>query len=97
MQVGIMAEPFNGFDVYRTASFDNFMLDAASASLEISHSEGDVYLTYPAFGGYGLQSSLSLSPVDWQATSGTPVATNGALVTVSIPATNATSYYRLVQ
>jgi len=97
MQVGIMAEPFNGPAEYRNASFDSFMLDEASASLQIDYVGGDVLLTYPVFGGFGLESTVSLTPVAWQSTSGTPIATNGALVTVSIPATNATSFYRLVQ
>ena len=73
------------------------MLDVGKARLQITASGNNALLTWAQLSGVSLQYSIGVSPTNWQPTSGTPVATNGALVTVSIPITNTTSFFRLVQ
>jgi hypothetical protein len=98
MQVGLMAGPFTGTSgTQRTVHFENFMLDVGKARLQIASSGNNVLLTWAPLSGVSLQYSLGVSPTSWQSIAGTPVATNGALVTVSIPITNTTSFFRLVQ
>ena len=73
------------------------MLDVGKARLQITASGNNALLTWAQLSGVSLQYSIGVSPTNWQPISGTPVATNGALVTVSIPITNTTSFFRLVQ
>jgi hypothetical protein len=98
MQVGIAAGPFSGnAGAQRTVHFDTFMLDVGKANLKIASSGSNVLLTWVPTAGVSLQYSLLVSPTTWLPVTGTPIATNGALVTVSIPATNTTTFFRLVQ
>jgi hypothetical protein len=98
MQVGIMAGPWsNPAGTQRTVHFENFMLDVNKPRLQIAGSGNNVLLTWAPLSGVSLQYSLAASPTNWQLISGTPVATNGALVTVSIPVSNSTTFFRLAQ
>jgi hypothetical protein len=74
--------------------YEHFMLDAAPLLLQVSRSGGDVDLSWPAVPGVVLQQTLSLSPVNWQPVPGTLV-TNAGLVTISVPMTNAATFFRL--
>ena len=55
-------------------------------------SGGMLTLTWPAMDGVRLQKTVSLTPPDWQDVPGTDV-TN----TVTLPVTEATVFFRLVQ
>jgi len=92
MQVGIMAGPWTGTDP-RTSMLEHFMLDTTPA-LQISKSGGNVRLSWPAVSGAALQQTRSLSPASWQPVSGT-LATNVGSVTISVPTTNAATFFRL--
>jgi hypothetical protein len=92
MQVGLMAGPWTDTDT-RTVMFEHFMLDVATP-LHISRSGGNVHLSWAAISGLVLQQTLSLSPVNWQPVPGTLV-TNAGLVTISVPMTNAATFFRL--
>jgi hypothetical protein len=91
MQVGIQQATFNNTTVM--SQFDSLMLDAAPATLEISRSGSDAILSWPNMPGVVLKSTVRLNPADWQVVSAT--ATNGGLQTLSVPMTNATSFFRL--
>ncbi len=94
MQAGLMAGPWTGGGDNRTVMYEHFMLDAAPLLLQVSRSGGDVDLSWPAVPGVVLQQTLSLSPVNWQPVPGTLV-TNAGLVTISVPMTNAATFFRL--
>jgi hypothetical protein len=95
MQVGLMAGPWwwtSGDN--RTVMFEHFMLDAAPLLLQVSRSGGNIDLSWPAVPGVVLQQTLSLIPANWQPVPGTLV-TNAGLVTISVPMTNAATFFRL--
>ncbi len=99
VQVGLIAGGFDSGNVV-TVGFDSFTLDETSVTvaptLGASFSAGSLSLSWPASGSYTLQYSTSLSPANWQSVTATPVTANGT-DTVTIPATNAAAFFRLVQ
>jgi hypothetical protein len=97
MQVGIEA---GGFDsgVAVATELDSFMLDvvAQRPELHIALSGGDVLVSWPTSTNVTLQSTLRLDLPNWLAVTNPPVDSGGTR-TVTLPATNVTSFYRLVQ
>jgi hypothetical protein len=97
MQVGLMAGPWSGGGGgLRTVHFEKFLLDAPSPILTVTKSGGNVILSWPSLPGFNLQSTISLSPTNWQVVGTAPLLTNGMSI-VTVPRTNATSFFRLVQ
>jgi hypothetical protein len=96
MQVGIQACAFNS-GVIATAQFDSFMLDVVilPPSLTVTPAGGDVIISWPEGPGT-LESTLNLSPTDWQPVL-TPLTTNAGVISVTLPTTNAAAFFRLVQ
>ena len=94
MQVGIQACAFNS-GVTATAQFDSFMLDTGLPKLSVSLAGGNVTVSWP-LAPAGLQASTSLSSVNWQNVT-TPATTNNGVVSVTLPATNSTLFFRLAQ
>ncbi|MGA2863590.1 MAG: hypothetical protein ABSF95_03785 [Verrucomicrobiota bacterium] len=93
MQVGLLAGGFDsGASV--TVQFDNFMLDTASEPLLVSTSGDNIILRWLPASGVSLQSTLRLSPPNWQPVLASPVP-SGLYTTVTLPMTNATSFFRL--
>lgn len=94
MQVGIQACAFNS-GVTATAQFDSFMLDTGLPKLSVSATGGNVTVSWP-LAPAGLQSTTSLTPANWQNVT-TPATTNNGVVSVTLPATNSTLFFRLAQ
>ncbi|MGH7950320.1 MAG: hypothetical protein ACREFE_00140, partial [Limisphaerales bacterium] len=97
MQVGIEEGGFDSGTV-DTGQFDSFMLDVSvfHPTITASSSDGNINLSWPATGSFTLQSTPSLNPTDWQPVTATSITNNG-IATVTLPATNATMFFRLVQ
>lgn len=94
MQVGIQACAFNS-GVTATGQFDSFMLDTGLPRLNVAASGGNVVISWPESPAT-LQVSSTLTPPAWQNV--TAVATtNSGVVSVSLPATNSASFFRLAQ
>jgi hypothetical protein len=94
MQVGLSAGGFDsGASV--TVRFDSFMLDATSESLLVSASLDAIVLRWLPAAGVSLQSTLRLNPPNWQPVPTQPVLF-GLYNTVTLPMTNAASFFRLV-
>jgi len=67
----------------------------AGPALQIAPSGNKITLMWPAnASGFTLQSSLSLSPVNWTAVTGTATVSNGLNV-LTVPASGADTFYRL--
>ncbi len=94
MQVGIQACAFNS-GVTATAQFDSFMLDTGLPKLSVSASGGNVTVSWPVAPAT-LQSTTSLSPVNWQNVT-TGISTNSGVVSVTLPTTNSALFFRLAQ
>lgn len=94
MQVGIQACAFNS-GVTATAQFDSFMLDTGLPKLEVVKSGGNVVVSWPVAPAT-LQSTVGLVPANWQNVTA-PLATNSGVVSVTLPATNSTLFFRLAQ
>jgi hypothetical protein len=98
MQVGIMAGPWNGGAQYN-AQFDSYMLDYTTGSpLKIVNTGGgNVTVSWPAGPTAQLQSTTNLSPpVIWQTVPGTPTLDISGY-NLTVPKTNAATFFRLVQ
>lgn len=98
MQVGIMEGGFDSGNVV-TGQFDNFMLDETAASPPVvtaNAAGGNISVSWPSGGSYTLQSTLSLSPANWQPVATLAVTANGTN-TVILPTTNEAAFFRLVQ
>lgn len=94
MQVGIQACAFNS-GVVASAQFDSFMLDTGLPKLSVTQSGGNVTVSWPVSPA-ALQATTSLTPVNWQNVTAT-MTTNNGVVSVTIPATNTASFFRLAQ
>jgi hypothetical protein len=94
MQVGILACAFNS-GVTASAQFDRFMLDAGLPRLTAAQSGGNVVVSWP-LAPATLQASTSLAPVNWQNVTAA-LSTNSGVVSVTLPTTNSTLFFRLAQ
>jgi hypothetical protein len=94
LQVGILACAFDS-GTAATSQLSDFMLDTGLAKLTVGRSGADVVLAWPEGAGT-LQVTPSLSPANWQDVTVSPVLTGGTN-TVTLPATNTASFFRLVQ
>lgn len=94
MQVGIQACAFNS-GVTATAQFDSFMLDTGLPKLSVSSAGNNVTVSWPLAPAV-LQSSVSLAPVNWQNVTA-PMSTNNGVVSVTVPKTGSTLFFRLAQ
>jgi regulation of enolase protein 1 (concanavalin A-like superfamily) len=92
MQVGLEAGAF-GSGVMATSQFSHFMMDSGLPVISAAISDGKIVLSWPA-GDWTLQSTTGLTPANWQGVTVTPETANG-ISTVTLPATNATSFFRL--
>jgi hypothetical protein len=96
MQVGIMAGPWTGTSgTALNVQYDYFMLDAAAPILQASRSSTNVNLSWPAVPGFVVQQTPSLRSANWQPVSGTLI-TNAESFSISVPMTNAATFFRLV-
>ena len=96
MQVGLMAGPWDGTSgTALNVQYDYFMLDAAPLTLQVSSSGGNVNLSWPAIPGVALQQTPSLRSANWQPVPWT-LTTNAESFSISIPMTNAATFFRLV-
>jgi hypothetical protein len=93
LQVGIQVTPYTP-SLY--AQFEHFMLDSAPATLQVSRSGGNITLSWPAVPGVVLKSTPTLVPPNWQPVGGTP-SVAGAVYSLTLPATDATRFFRLYQ
>ena len=94
MQVGILACAFNSGQVL-TDQFDNFMLDVSgSFGLTATASGGNILISWPDAPGVVLQSTASLTPVNWQTVTTTPTVSAG-VATVTLPIGAGNSFFRL--
>jgi hypothetical protein len=109
LQVGLLAGGFNSGNQVQDG-FDSFMLDQPlhGPTLSTSASGGNVNVFWPPSGSFTLQYSPSLSSPNWQSVSIAPVYSGGTSLgapvvhvsgmnTVTVPITNSTSFFRLVQ
>jgi len=85
---------YNSGNTVKT-EFDNFMLDSTPAVLWATRSGTDIVLSWPAIPGVVLQSTVSLSPANWQPVPGTATVTGG-ISSLTVPMSEATSFFRLV-
>ncbi|MGO8931636.1 MAG: hypothetical protein ACLQU3_32685 [Limisphaerales bacterium] len=93
MQVGLLAGGFDsGASV--TVQFDSFMLDTSLESLLVSTSGNDIVLRWLPATGVSLQSTVGLNPPEWQPVA-TPPVLSGLYNSVTLPMTNAASFFRL--
>jgi hypothetical protein len=95
MQVGLIVPTFNNTGIARYTQFDHFMLDIVPPKIQVALSGTDVVVTWPADPTYILQSSPILNPATWSPVVGTPVFNNGQYQ-LTLPATSASSYFRLI-
>ena len=83
-----------------TTTFDHFMLDGTAAlpRLQFTKGPGTLSLAWPtSFAGYQLQFSGSLNVGSiWNPVLTAPVITNG-VITVTVPTTSGTAFYRLTR
>ena len=90
MQVGLTLSVYNNVNAF--VQFDSFMLDTTlrGPTLKVSAAGGFVTVTWPYYPGAVLESTISLSPANWQpVTSPLPTYTTGlAQVTLPIGAGN---------
>jgi hypothetical protein len=72
------------------------MLDevATGPTLTAAMSGGNINVSWPATGTYSLQYLSNLSSTNWLPVTTAPVTANG-ISTVTLPATNATEFFRL--
>jgi hypothetical protein len=94
MQVGIQACAFDS-DTTATAQFDSFLLDVPRPALQITRSGGNIVVSWsetPAV----LQVSTFLLPSSWQTVTAARTTNNG-VISVTLPSTNSSSFFRLTQ
>jgi hypothetical protein len=93
MQVGIQVTPYLA-GLY--AQFEHFMLNVGSGLiLQASVAGRNITLTWPADPNAKLQSTVNLSPSNWQPVVGTPaLGTNG--YSLSVPVAPGHQFFRLV-
>jgi len=98
MQVGLMSGPFNGASATQLpVSFEHFLLDVLPPNLSASNGGGgNVNVSWAGGGAFILQATPSLSPANWQTVTA-PITTNNGNITVTVPTTNWTEFFRLSQ
>lgn len=96
MQVGLISPTFNNGGIPRYTQFAHFMLDIAGPILRATPAGANVILSWPAAPGFVLQSSPAVAPTSWSNVPGTPVYNNGQYE-LTLPATSAAAFFRLVQ
>jgi regulation of enolase protein 1 (concanavalin A-like superfamily) len=97
MQVGLLAGNFNS-GVTAVSQFDSFLLDVVvpKPTLQVSKSGNNIVISWPAGPGV-LQLTPTLNPANW-VTNGLPVpVTVNGTSSVTLPITNAASFFRLAQ
>jgi hypothetical protein len=73
------------------------LLAVAAPSLSIARDPAGAVVAWPSSAtGFSLQSTLLVSPTDWQPVSGTPTQANGTNK-LTVPATDSTRFYRLIK
>ena len=97
MQVGLLAGAFDS-NVEAVTQFDSFMLDAAEQvpSLAAGKSTGNIDLSWTVVPGFNLSTATALGAA-WTPVSLSTAVTNAGVATISIPTTNAASFFQLVK